>query len=276
MADPFVGKLTSSAVYSGTLSSGSYIYNSSADRRGEGERILRMHANEREEIKTVYPGGHRGGRSPEEDHHGGHPSAKRNTRSSWNPMVFPDPVFFRLHRAPKTREDEEKLSSAPAQALGGRPTFKVRFDKETGQTIIWGMGELHLEVLVERHVPGVQRGGECRPTRGCLSRNDQGILGGGRQVRQADRRSRSLRARDHELRVPSGGERGSIFENKSWVAACLGSTSLLSRRASRKPWTRECWPAIPWWTFRASLLDGSYHGRGLQRNGLQSCGIDGI
>ena len=148
MTDPFVGKLTFFRVYSGRLSSGSYIYNATADKRERVTRLLRMHANEREEIKEVSPGDiaaavglkrtTTGDTLCDEDH----PVILES-------MVFPDPVVS-VAIEPKTKADEEKLSSALHKLSDEDPTFKVRFDKETGQTIIWGMGELHLEVLVER------------------------------------------------------------------------------------------------------------------------------
>jgi len=148
MTDPFVGKLTFFRVYSGRLSSGSYIYNATADKRERVTRILRMHANEREEIKEVFPGDiaaavglkktTTGDTLCDEEH-----------QVILESMVFPDPVVS-VAIEPKTRDDEEKLSSALHKLSEEDPTFKVRFDKETGQTIIRGMGELHLEVLVER------------------------------------------------------------------------------------------------------------------------------
>ena len=148
MTDPFVGKLTFFRVYSGHLNAGSYIYNSSADKRERITRLLRMHANEREEIKEVHPGDiaaavglkktTTGDTLCEEDH----PVILES-------MVFPDPVVS-VAIEPKTKADEEKLSAALHKLSEEDPTFKVRFDKETGQTIIRGMGELHLEVLVER------------------------------------------------------------------------------------------------------------------------------
>ena len=148
MTDPFVGKLTFFRVYSGRLSAGSYIYNATADRRERVTRLLRMHANEREEIKEVNPGDiaaavglkktTTGDTLCDEDH-----------LVILETMVFPDPVVS-VAIEPKTKADEEKLSAALHKLSEEDPTFKVRFDKETGQTIIRGMGELHLEVLVER------------------------------------------------------------------------------------------------------------------------------
>jgi elongation factor G len=148
MTDPFVGKLTFFRVYSGTLFSGSYIYNSTADRRERVTRILRMHANEREEIKVVYPGDIAAAVGLKKTTTGD-TLCDEEQQVILESMVFPDPVVS-VSIEPKTRDDEEKLSSALHKLSEEDPTFKVRFDNETGQTIIWGMGELHLEVLVER------------------------------------------------------------------------------------------------------------------------------
>ncbi len=148
VTDPFVGKLTYMRVYSGMLPAGSYVYNASADRRERVTRILRMHANQREEIKAAYPGDivaavglkktTTGDTLCDEDH----PVILES-------MVFPDPVVS-VAIEPKTKADEEKLLAALGKLAEEDPTFKVRYDRETGQTIIMGMGELHLEVLVER------------------------------------------------------------------------------------------------------------------------------
>ncbi len=148
MTDPFVGKLTFFRVYSGTLFSGSYIYNSTADKRERVTRILRMHANEREEIKTVYSGDIAAAVGLKKTTTGD-TLCDEEDQIILESMVFPDPVV-NVSIEPKTRDDEEKLSSALHKLSEEDPTFKVRFDKETGQTIIMGMGELHLEVLVER------------------------------------------------------------------------------------------------------------------------------
>ncbi len=148
MTDPFVGKLTFFRVYSGTLLSGSYIYNSTADKRERVTRILRMHANEREEIKAVYPGDIAAAVGLKKTTTGD-TLCDEDNQVILESMVFPDPVVS-VSIEPKTRDDEEKLSSALHKLSEEDPTFKVRFDKETGQTIIRGMGELHLEVLVER------------------------------------------------------------------------------------------------------------------------------
>jgi elongation factor G len=148
MTDPFVGKLTYFRVYSGTLPSGSYVHNSTADRRERVTRLLRMHANEREEIKSVSAGDIAAAVGLKKTTTGD-TLCDEEDPIILESMVFPDPVVS-VAIEPKTRDDEERLSSALGKLSEEDPTFRVRFDKETGQTIIMGMGELHLEVLVER------------------------------------------------------------------------------------------------------------------------------
>src|SRR6266704_3604496 len=116
MTDPYVGKLTFFRVYSGVLSAGSYVYNSTKDRKERIGRLLQMHANKREEIEEVR---------------------------------FPNPVIS-VAIEPKTKADQDKLSIALAKLSEEDPTFRVHTDAETAQTIISGMGELHLEIIVER------------------------------------------------------------------------------------------------------------------------------
>jgi elongation factor G len=148
MTDPHVGKLVYFRVYSGTLSIGSYVYNSVKGNRERIGRLLQMHANKREEIKEV---------------HAGDIAATVGIKSITTGdtlcleekpiilerMVFPDPV---IHVAiePKTKSDQEKMGLALSKLSEEDPSFRVKSDEETGQTIIAGMGELHLEIIVDR------------------------------------------------------------------------------------------------------------------------------
>ncbi len=148
MSDPYVGKLTFFRVYSGVLKSGSYIYNSTKDKKERIGRILQMHANRREELGEVYAGdiaaavGLKATTTGDTLCDVDHPIILES-------MVFPDPVIS-VAVEPKTREDQEKLSTALQRLSDEDPTFRVRTDEETGQTIISGMGELHLEIIVDR------------------------------------------------------------------------------------------------------------------------------
>ncbi len=148
MADPYVGKLTYFRVYSGTLNAGGRVLNSVTGRTERVGRILMMHANHREEVPEVYAGDIAAGVGLKQTSTGDTLCAP-DAPVVLEAMQFPDPVVH-LSIEPKTKVDQEKLSVA-LQRLGEEdPTFQVRSDEETGQTVISGMGELHLEVIVDR------------------------------------------------------------------------------------------------------------------------------
>jgi elongation factor G len=148
MADPYVGKLTYFRVYSGKLSAGGRVLNSVSGRTERVGRILMMHANHREEVEEVYAGDIAAGVGLKQTSTGDTLCAPESP-VVLEAMNFPDPVVH-LSIEPKTKVDQEKLSVA-LQRLGEEdPTFQVRSDEETGQTVISGMGELHLEVIVDR------------------------------------------------------------------------------------------------------------------------------
>ncbi len=146
--DPYVGKLTFFRVYSGVLAAGSYVYNSTKDRRERIGRLLQMHANKREEIPEVRAGDIAAA------------IGLKDTRTGDTLCDSDDPVILEMMRfpapvisvaiEPKTKADQDKLAIAMQKLAEEDPTFHVRTDAETGQTIISGMGELHLEILVDR------------------------------------------------------------------------------------------------------------------------------
>ncbi len=148
VADPYVGKLAYFRVYSGKLETGSYILNSTRNQRERVGRLIQMHANHREEIKEVYAGDIAAVVGPKQSFTGDticdpdNPIVLENIR-------FPEPVI-QLAIEPKTKSDQDKLGVALSRLSEEDPTFRVHTDQETGQTIIAGMGELHLEVLVDR------------------------------------------------------------------------------------------------------------------------------
>ncbi|WP_019394073.1 elongation factor G [Priestia filamentosa] len=148
MTDPYVGKLTFFRVYSGTLNSGSYVKNSTKDKRERVGRILQMHANHREEISTVYAGDIAGAVGLKDTSTGDTLCDEKNL-VILESMEFPEPV---IHVAiePKSKADQDKMGTALAKLAEEDPTFRTRTDTETGQTIISGMGELHLDILVDR------------------------------------------------------------------------------------------------------------------------------
>ena len=148
MTDPFVGKLAFFRAYSGVLKTGSYVYNSVKGKRERVGRILRMHANHREEVDAVYSGeicaivGLK-------DTTTGDTLCDENNQIILEQMEFPDPVI-NVAIEPKTKAGQEKMGLALAKLAEEDPTFKAYTDQETGQTIIAGMGELHLEIIVDR------------------------------------------------------------------------------------------------------------------------------
>ncbi|MBP9856196.1 MAG: elongation factor G [Candidatus Pacebacteria bacterium] len=147
-ADPFVGQLTFFRVYSGTVEAGSYIYNSSADERERLGRIVRLQADKREEVKKVYAGeiaaavGLKSAKT-------GHTLCDENHPVILEGIKVPEPVVS-MRVEPKTKADQEKMGMALKKLSDEDPTFRIKSDQETGETIIAGMGELHLEILVDR------------------------------------------------------------------------------------------------------------------------------
>ena len=148
MADPYVGKLAFFRVYSGVMQSGSYVFNSTKKKKERIGRILQMHANNRKEIDVVYSGDIAAAVGLKDTTTGDtlcdekHPIVLES-------MVFPEPVIS-VAVEPKTKADQEKMGIALARLAEEDPTFRVATDQETGQCIISGMGELHLEIIVDR------------------------------------------------------------------------------------------------------------------------------
>ncbi|HAK60932.1 MAG TPA: elongation factor G, partial [Nitrospiraceae bacterium] len=148
MTDPFVGQLTFVRVYSGTLKSGSYVYNATKQTKERIGRLLKMHANKREELPEIYSGdicavvGLKNTLT-------GHTLCDESNPVILEAMSFPDPVIS-VAIEPKTKADQEKLGLSLQKLMQEDPSFRVMTDTETGQTIISGMGELHLEIIVDR------------------------------------------------------------------------------------------------------------------------------
>ena len=148
MADPYVGKLAFFRVYSGTLDSGSYVYNSTKDKKERVGRILQMHANKREDIEKVYSGDIAAAVGLKVTTTGDTLCDEKH-EIILESMEFPDPVI-EIAIEPKTKAGQEKMGIALAKLAEEDPTFKTYTNEDTGQTIIAGMGELHLEIIVDR------------------------------------------------------------------------------------------------------------------------------
>ncbi len=148
MTDPYVGKLTFIRIYSGTLKAGSYVYNSTQGKKERVGRILRMHANHREDVEEAYAGdivalvGLKVTKT-------GDTLCSEDDPILLEKMDFPEPVIS-VAIEPKTKADQDKLGEALSKLMDEDPTFRVTVDEETGQTLISGMGELHLEIIVDR------------------------------------------------------------------------------------------------------------------------------
>jgi elongation factor G len=256
MTDPYVGKLTFFRVYSGTLKAGSYIYNATADRRERVTRILRMHANEREEIKEVAPGDIAAA-----------VGLKRTTTGDTlcdekhpvilESMVFPDPVVS-VAIEPKTKADEEKLVAALTKLSEEDPTFKIRYDKETGQTIIMGMGELHLEVLVERAFREFSVAANVgRPEVAFRETITQEAEAEGKFIKQTGGHGQYGHVIMAFEPLPPGT--GFAFENRVMGGRVPREYIPAVERGVREAMENGVLAGYPMVDFRATLLDGSYH-----------------
>src|SRR6187455_1338541 len=148
MTDPFVGQLTFIRVYSGVLTSGSSVYNSTKQRHERVGRLLKMHANKREDIKEVYAGDIAAAVGLKQVSTGDTLCDEKKP-IILESMDFPEPVIL-LAIEPKTKGDQEKLGQGLAKLMAEDPTFRVNTDEQTGQVVIRGMGELHLEIIVDR------------------------------------------------------------------------------------------------------------------------------
>ncbi|MDP3763970.1 MAG: elongation factor G [bacterium] len=147
-SDPFVGQLTFFRVYSGTIESGVYLYNSTTGEKERLGRIVRLQANQREDVKKVFAGeiaaavGLKNAKTS-------HTFSDENNPIILDQITFPEPVIS-LRIEPKTKADQEKMGMALKRLSDEDPTFKIKSDQETGETVIMGMGELHLEIIVDR------------------------------------------------------------------------------------------------------------------------------
>ena len=148
MTDPFVGRLTYFRVYSGTITSGSYVFNSTKDTRERFGRLMQMHANHRQEIEQVYSGDIAAAVGLKSTTTGDTLCDEKNA-IILESMTFPEPVI-NIAIEPKSKGDQDKMGLALSKLAEEDPTFKTYTDQETGQTIIAGMGELHLDIIVDR------------------------------------------------------------------------------------------------------------------------------
>ena len=255
-ADPFVGKLAFFRVYSGTMKSGSYVLNSSKGTKERLGRILQMHANHREEIDVVYAGDIAAAVGLKNTYTGDsltdpdHPIVLES-------MTFPEPVI-EVAIEPKTKADQDKLGIALQRLSEEDPTFRVHTDEESGQTRIAGMGELHLDVLVDRMVREFKVAANVgRPSVSYRETIRRAAEGNGRFVRQTGGKGQY----GHAVITIEPGEMGAGYQ---FVDKIVGGTIPREYIKSIDAGIRETLETGPYAGFpmvdvKATLRDGSYH-----------------
>ncbi|MFD1673154.1 elongation factor G [Alicyclobacillus fodiniaquatilis] len=256
MTDPFVGKLAFFRVYSGILESGSYVLNSTKGKRERIGRILQMHANHREEITQVYSGDIAAAVGLK-DTTTGDTLCDEKSVVLLESMEFPDPVIS-ISIEPKTKADQDKMGIALAKLAEEDPTFKTYTDQETGQTIIQGMGELHLEVIVDR----LQREFrvECnvgRPQVAYKETITKRVDQEGKFVRQSGGRGQYGHVK--VIFEPLERGEGFVFENKVVGGAIPREYIPAVEDGIHEAMRNGVIAGYPLVDVKASLYDGSYH-----------------
>ena len=256
MTDPFVGQLAFIRVYSGVMNSGSMVYNATKGRTERVGRLLKMHANKREEIKEVYAGDIAaavGLRSVTT----GDTICDEKRPIVLESMVFPEPVIT-LAIEPRTKADQEKLGQGLGKLQAEDPTFRVQTDPETGQVVIRGMGELHLEIIVDRlkREFGVEAS-VGRPQVAYKETLTQAAQGEGRYVRQTGGRGQYGHAKIR-LTPRKPGE-GFLFENDIVGGSIPREYIKPIEEGIREAMTSGVLAGYPVDDVAVSLYDGSYH-----------------
>ncbi len=255
-ADPFVGKLAFFRVYSGTLKAGSYVYNASKGRRERIGRILQMHANHREEIDQVYAGDIAAAVGLKDTFTGDTLSDPEHA-IILESMTFPEPVI-EVAIEPKTKADQDKLGIALQRLAEEDPTFRVKTDEETGQTLIAGMGELHLDVLVDRMVREFKVAANVgKPQVSYRETIRRPALGNGRFVRQTGGKGQY----GHAMIRLEPQEKGAGYE---FVDKIVGGTIPREYIKPVDAGIRETletgiFAGFPVVDVKVTLYDGSYH-----------------
>ena len=256
MADPFVGKLAFFRVYSGTLDAGTYVFNSTKGKKERVGRILRMHANHREEVQTAYTGDI-GAIVGLKDTTTGDTLCDEKNPIILEKMEFPEPVIS-VAVEPKTKADQEKMGVALARLAEEDPTFKVKTDAETGQTIISGMGELHLDIIVDRMAREFAvEANVCKPQVAYRETIRKTVKQEGRFVRQSGGRGQYG---DCWLElIPQEPGAGFEFENKI-VGGAIPREYIGSVEAGvKEAMETGVLAGFPMVDIKVVVFDGSYH-----------------
>ncbi|AYB40322.1 elongation factor G [Brevibacillus laterosporus] len=256
MTDPYVGKLTFFRVYSGTLASGSYLLNSTKGKRERIGRILQMHANHREEIPMVHSGDIAAAVGLK-DTTTGDTLCDEKSPVILESMVFPEPV---IHVAiePKSKADQDKMGIALSKLSEEDPTFRTHTDEETGQTIIGGMGELHLDIIVDR----MRREFKVEANVGAPQVAYRETFRGtakvdGKFVRQSGGRGQYGHVVVEFSPLEAG--QGFVFENKVVGGAIPREYIPAAQAGIEESMKNGVLAGFPLVDIKAVLLDGSYH-----------------
>jgi len=256
VSDPFVGRLVYFRVYSGKAEAGAQVFNSRAERRERLGRLLRMHANRREEVNRVEAGDIVAALGLKNTFTGDtlcHPSAPIVLEA----ISFPQPVIS-VAVEPKTKADQDRLSDALAKLAEEDPTFIIRYDGETGQTIISGMGELHLEVIVERMLREFRVGANVgKPQVAYKETITLPVRAEGRFIRQSGGRGQY----GHVWIELCPGERGSGFEFVNQVKGGVIPKGYIPyiENGVKEAMESGVLAGYPLVDLQASLYDGSFH-----------------
>jgi elongation factor G len=256
VADPFVGRLTYFRVYSGTLSAGSYAYNATKGQKERVGRLLQMHANHREDIEKVYSGDICAAVGLKNTFTGDTLCAQENPILLEN-IVFPTPVI-EIAIEPKTKADQDKMGVALQRLAEEDPTFRVHTDQDSGQTIIAGMGELHLDVIVDRMSREYKvEANVGRPQVAYRETITKTAQAEGRFVRQSGGRGQFG---DVWIRVEPL-ERGKGFEFVNGIVGGVVPREYIkpTEEGIRETLENGVIAGYPMVDVRATLYDGSYH-----------------
>jgi len=256
MTDPYVGKLTYFRVYSGTLRAGSYVFNATRGVRERVSRILLMHANHREDIPEATAGNVVAAVGLRETTTGD-TLCEESAPIVLEPIQFPEPVIS-VAVEPKTKADSDKLSAALAKLAEEDPSFRVRFDPETGQTLIAGMGELHLEIITDRLVREFKVEAHVgRPQVAYRETIRQPARGEGRFIRQTGGRGQYGHAVVEIEPLPRGG--GFEFVDRITGGVIPKEFIKPVEEGVREAMETGVLAGYPVVDVRVTLVDGSYH-----------------
>jgi elongation factor G len=256
MTDPFVGKLTYARVYSGQLDSGSYVYNSTKGKRERVGRILRMHANHREDIKVINSGDILAIVGLKNTSTGDTLCLETDPVLLEN-ITFPEPVID-VAIEPKTKADQEKMSISLGKLSEEDPTFRARTDEETGQVIISGMGELHLEIIIDRLLREFKVGANVGKPQVAYKETIRGTTRAeGKFVRQSGGRGQY----GHCVIIlePSEPGEGYIFENKIVGGVIPKEYISPIDNGIKEAMNSGVLAGYPVIDIKVTVVDGSYH-----------------